>query len=215
MPDPENSVVERKRHDWREFAAVLLLSVTAIVTAWAGFQSSKWRGEMSISFSEASSARIEAARQDGTANRKLTVQVTLFTQWLDAYQGGDQELSTFLQTRFPEPLRTAFPVWLASEPLKNPDAAPTPFDQPDFVVAEQTAAQDADARADAKFDEALVYNDRGDEYTVLTVGLATVLFFAAMSGRMHQRRTQWVLLALAGVGFLVCTGLLLSFPKLI
>ena len=99
--------------------------------------------------------------------------------------------------------------------LKNPDAAPTPFDQPDFVVPELIAAQDADARADAKFEDALVYNHRGDEYTVLTVGLAAVLFFAAMSGRMHQRRTQWVMLALAGVGFCVCTGLLLSFPKLV
>ena len=109
-------MVDRKRTDWREFAAVLLLSITAIVTAWTGFQASKWRGQMSVSFSQASSARIEAARQDGLANRKLTVQVTLFTQWLDSYQGGDEELSTFLQARFPEPLRTAFPVWLASEP---------------------------------------------------------------------------------------------------
>lgn len=215
MPEPENSVVERKRRDWREFVAVLLLSVTAIVTAWTGLQSAKWRGEMSISFSQASSARLEAGRQDGTANQKLTVQVTLFTQWLDAYQNGDEKLCTFLQARFPEPLKAAFPVWLASEPLKNPNAAPTPFSQPDFVIPESTAAKAADAKADAKFDQALIYNDRADEYPVLTVGLATVLFFAAMSGRMHHRRTQWALLALAGVGFLLCTGLLISFPKLV
>ena len=56
---------EHPRHppvDWLELVAVLLLSITAIMTAWAGFQSSKWGGAMSISFAQASTARIEAAR---------------------------------------------------------------------------------------------------------------------------------------------------------
>ena len=69
--------------------AVLLLSVTAILAAWTGFQASKWGGAMSISFAEASSARIQAARLDGDANRRQTIQVQLFTQWLQAYQDDD------------------------------------------------------------------------------------------------------------------------------
>ena len=72
--------------DWRELVTVVLLSVTAVLTAWSGFQASKWSGAMSISFSQASTARIEAARLEGVSNRKQTVQVSLFTQWLEAYR---------------------------------------------------------------------------------------------------------------------------------
>src|SRR4051795_8227857 len=94
---------ERPAVDWLDLAAVLLLSVTAIMTAWTGFQSSKWGGAMSISFAQASTARIEAARLEGVANRKQTIQVSLFTQWLQAYQADDTTLTTFLEQRFPEP----------------------------------------------------------------------------------------------------------------
>ena len=201
--------------DRRELITVVLLSVTAILTAWTGFQASKWGGAMSIAFSEASGARIEASREDATADRKQTIQVQLFTQWLQAYQAGDDQLTGFLAERFPEPLRTAFPVWIASQPLVNPDAAPTPFDLPEYVIPEVTAAQAADERADARFDDALVYNQRGDNYTVLTIGFAAVLFFGAMSGRLAGQRAQWAMLGLGLAGFAVCAGVLLSFPKLI
>jgi hypothetical protein len=201
--------------DWRELMAVLLLAVTAIVTAWTGFQASKWGGAMSISFSQASSARIEAARLEGVANRKQTIQVSLFTQWLQAYQAQDDQLTNFLSARFPEPLASTFPAWLDTRPLKNPDAPATPFEMPGYVIPELTGSQQADDRADAKFAEALRNNQRGDNYTVLTVAFATVLFFGALSGRMRSARAQWAFLALGFVGFLAAGSLLIFYPKLI
>ena len=47
----------------RETIVIIVLSITAVLTAWCGFESSKWHGEMSIAFSEAFSVRIEAASQ--------------------------------------------------------------------------------------------------------------------------------------------------------
>ena len=204
-----------RQADWREIIAVVLLSVTAVLTAWTGFQSSKWSGAMSISFSEASSSRIKAARLDSDANRKLTVQVSLFTQWLQAYQTDDQELAEFLQDRFPEPLATAFPVWIEQKPLKNPDAAKSPFDLPEYAIPETEQSAAADAVADEKFALALEYNQRGDNYTVLTIGFAVVLFFAALASRMRGPRAQWALLALGGAGFIVLAAVLSTFPKLV
>ncbi len=201
--------------EWRELVAVLLLSVTAIMTAWTGFQASKWGGAMSIAFSEASSSRIAASRAEALGRSKLTVQVSLFTTWLQAYQDGDTELADFLQARFPEPLATTFPTWLDTRPLQNPDAPSTPFEMAEYVIPEQVSAEEADARADERFATALENNQRGDDYTVLTVGFATVLFFAAISGRMRSLRAQWALLGLGCVGFLVLSGMLLSFPKLV
>ena len=211
--DPD--AAEERRAGWRELAAVILLSVTAILTAWTGFQASKWGGAMSIAFSQASSARIEASRAEGVANRKETVQIGLFTQWLQAYQAGDDDLTSFLEARFPEPLATAFPAWLDSKPLVDPNAAATPFELPEYAIPELDLARAADDRADEKFAEALRNNQRGDNYTVLTIGFATVLFFGALSGRMRSARAQWLLLGLGAVGFVLCGVLLLSFPKLV
>jgi hypothetical protein len=189
--------------------------VTAIVTAWTGFQASKWNGAMSISFSQASTARIEAARLEGVANRKQTIQVSLFTQWLQASQDDDEQLADFLADQIPEPLASTFPAWLDTKPLKNPEAPPTPFEMPEFVIPELTAAHLADDRADAKFPEALRNNQRGDNYTVLTVAFAAVLFFGALSTRMRSDRAQRAFLALGYVGFLAAASFLIFFPKLI
>jgi hypothetical protein len=215
VSDSKVIVPKDARPDWREMIAVVLLTVTAIVTAWTGFQASKWSGAMSISFSQASTARIEAARLEGVANRKQIIQVSLFTQWLQAHQAGDGQLTDFLESRFPEPLASTFPMWIESQPLKNADAPATPFEMPAYVIPELVASRQVDDRADAKFAEALRNNQRGDNYTVLTVAFATVLFFGALSGRMHSPRAQWALLVLGSVVFLTAASLLLFYPKLI
>jgi hypothetical protein len=201
--------------DWRELVTVVLLSVTAVLTAWTGFQASKWSGAMSISFSQASTARIEAARLEGVANRKQTVQVSLFTQWLEAYQADDEQLTDFLSARFPEPLASTFPAWIETQPLKNPDAPATPFEMPGYVIPELDAARQADDRADNKFAEALRNNQRGDNYTVLTVAFAATLFFGAVSGRMRSVGAQWALLLAGCLAFVAAASLLIFFPKLI
>lgn len=194
-----------------EFIAVVILSITTVLTAWSGFQSSKWGGEMSIAFSEASSARIEAARQQGTANERVATQVGLWTQWVNARGAENEALADFLEGRFPEPLATAQQDWLATDPLTDADAS-TPFDMPSYVLPEQTASAEADARADQRFADALVNNQRSDNYTLLTVLFAAVLFFTAMSQRMHKPRSQWLLLGLAIVVGLTGVGLGISFP---
>jgi hypothetical protein len=134
---------------------------------------------------------------------------------LQAYQADDSTLTDFLQERFPEPLASAFPVWIAQQPLKNPEAAPTPFELAEYAVPELQESAEADARADAKYREALRNNQRGDNYTILTIAFATVLFFTAMATRMRRRRTQWVLLAIAAVGFVTTSAFLATFPKLV
>ena len=211
----EGAKIRLPSEEWRELITVVLLSVTAIVTAWTGFQASKWSGSMSISFSQASSARIEASRLNADANRRTVVQVQLFSDWLQAYQDQDQQLAEFLEQRFPEPLATAFPAWIETQPLKNSTAPASPFDMEEYDIPELEGAEAADARADSKFAMALRDNQRGDNYTALTIAFATVLFFAALSGRMRRRRDQWILLVIGIVEFLVLAVVLISFPKLI
>jgi hypothetical protein len=213
--EKSSSVIPDTSAGWRELIAVILLSVTAIATAWSGFQSSKWGGEMSISFSKASTARIEASRADGNANRQLTIQVQLYTQWIEAYAADDMVLADYLSARFPEPLASAWAAWIALEPQQNPDAPASPFEMPQYVQPDAVASQEADARADALFQQALNNNQRGDNYTLLAVVFATVLFFAAVSGRVKRNLSAWFLLGVGLVLFATATVILVSYPKII
>ncbi|MGY1779707.1 hypothetical protein [Geodermatophilus sp. SYSU D01036] len=197
-----------------EFVAVVVLSITTLLTAWSAFQASQWGGETSIAFSRASADRIEAARAAALANARLTNQIGLWTQWVVAQGSGEPELADFLVARFPEPLATAHGDWLAAGGAAA-GAPGSPFEMPSYALPEQQVAADLDAQASEAFDTALTDDQPGDDYTVLTVLFAAVLFFAAMSARVRAARSQWVLLGTAVALGLVGVCLLAAFPKLL
>ncbi|MBL0885132.1 hypothetical protein [Myceligenerans indicum] len=207
---------EGARRGWPlETIAVILLAVTAVLTAWSGFESSKWGGEMSIAFSRASTQRIEASRYAASADAIRAVDLQVFGLWLQARAGGDAELEAFAQERFTDHFTPAFEEWIASRPLQNPDAADSPFALDSYQPPGRVEAEAADARADDYFAQALVNNQRGDNYTLLTVLFALVLFFGAIVTRFSSPRRSWAVLIGASGLFLIGVGFLISFPKIV
>ena len=197
-----------------ELVGVILLSATTILTAWSAFQSSKWGGEMSIAFSEASSSRVESSRLDGAGNVRISNHIGLWTQWATAVGEGNAEVADFLVERFPEPLATAHQDWLAAGGVA-PGAPASPFDMPSYVVPEKVEAETWDERAGDRFAAALQNNQRSDNYTILTVLFAAVLFFTAMSSRVRSLGSEQALLAVALVLGAAGVLFLVSFPKLV
>lgn len=194
----------------RETIALILLAVTAILTAWCGFEASKWGGEMTIAFSQASSARIEAARQQGIANNARQADLTVYAVYVQARATNDARLATYVENRFSNEFNVAFDAWVAAGmPTKSP------FAMPAYVPPGTNEADAADQRADSLFASALVNNQRGDNYTLLTVLAALVLFFAAVAGRLNNTRTQWAAVAIAGVLFVVAALIAATFPVVI
>jgi hypothetical protein len=205
----------REQAGWRDWVIVVLLSLTTVLAAWSAFQSSKWSGKMSIAFSQASAARIEASRLDGDANRVASIQVSLFSQWVRAYSEEDARETDYLERTFPEPLATAFQAWVAADPEANPEVPRTPFGMPEYVIPQEAEAIAADERAEALFADALTFNQRGDNYTLLAVLFAAVLFFTSVANRARKSAVRAVFLGLAIVLFAVATVFLVSFPKLV
>ncbi|MGY1668745.1 hypothetical protein [Geodermatophilus sp. SYSU D00696] len=203
-----------RRRSMLEFVAVVVLSTTTILTAWSAFQASKWGGAMSIAFSQASSSRIEAARLDEAGDVRISNHIGLWTQWAAAVGAGEVPVADFLVERFPEPLATAHRDWLAAGGAAE-GAPGSPFEMASYVLPEKVEAGAADARADERFDTALANNQRSDNYTILTVLFAAVLFFTAMSARVRSLASQYVLLGSAVALGVVGVALLVSFPKLV
>jgi hypothetical protein len=191
----------------RETVVLIVLSITAVVTAWCGFQSSQWDGEMSIAFTEASSARIEAARQAGVANAARQADLSIWGVYLQARAEGNTALARYVEQRFTDHFRVAYHAWIAhGEPTQGP------FKMKEYVPPGTTESAAADQSADSRFADALKFNQRGDNYTILTVLFALVLFFAAASTRLGSPRTQRIFLGVAMVFLITGTVILATFP---
>lgn len=214
-PDGDEQGSAQSPSDWVGLLSIVLLSITAIVTAWTGFQASKWGGAMSISFTQAGAARLEASDLTAEADRWRSLQVNSFSEWLVAESEGDQERMDIISSRFQEPLKSAFPAWLATKPFKNPDATPSPFQMPQYRTELSDQAAATSVKADALFAEGLENNQRGDNYTILAVMGAVVLFFTAMSTRVKDKLLQWILLGTALAIFAGIVTLLLFYPVLV
>ena len=191
----------------RETVVLIVLSITAVLTAWCGFESSQWGGEMSIAFSDASSARIQAARQAGVANSARQADLTIWGVYVQARAQGDGALARYVEQRFTDHFRVAYRAWIAQgEPTDGP------FKMKEYIPPGTTEAAAADQRADSRFADALVFNQRGDNYTLLTVLFALVLFFAAASTRLGSERAQRLMLAVAIVFLISGIVVLATFP---
>lgn len=196
--------------------SAVLLSVTVILTAWSGFQSSKWGGAMSIAFSQASSARIQANRAAGEATGARQVDLSIYALWVQMKAAGNEAAAKYVRDRFTDRFRVAFDDWVALGGIRDPEQGPkSPFALPTYVAPGASEQVELDARADAKFEEALRNNQRGDNYTILSVLFAVVLFSSAMATRFANPRLQYGMLTFASAAFVGGVVFLLSFPKLV
>jgi hypothetical protein len=187
-------------HDVREWLTLVLLGLAAIATAWATFQAAHWRSEQALAGNRATTARVQATHEADVANREIVIDVTTFSQWVDAYGTGDTELADFYFLRFRPEFRPAVEAWVATKPLKNPKAPLTPFAMPQYTSAAQQQADALEAKAGAETRTAQSYVTRADDYSLAVVLFATSLFVAGVSSRLRGR-PRTVLLGMGWVLF--------------
>ena len=178
-----------------ECASAVVISLATVLTAWASYQSALWGGDEERFYFEASARQIRSAELRGRALREQNIHGALFVQWAQAYAERKKELATFLYERFPPPLRRAADAWLATRPLEHRDAPKSPFDMPEYVVAEVSEAQRSDALAREGYQSARTADAIGDAYTQLTVVFAMVLFFGGIAGKFQWDALNWAAVA--------------------
>ena len=189
--------------DRTELVATVLLSVAAVATAWSGYQATRWNGEQTKASSRTNAIRIEAARAQGLAEAQKQVDVATFIQWIDAYAHDETELTEFYETRFRAEFKPAFAAWLATKPLRNPDAPPTPFVMPQYKVAAEEEAARLDAEAEVSAAMVRRNIQRASNYVLGVVLFSVSLFFAGTSTRLGDVRLRRIAL---GVGCTMFVG---------
>lgn len=218
-----------------ELVATLVLALSTLLTAWAGFQVARWRTIDSDRTTEASATRTESARASTQAGQENVADVVMFTQWLNAvaedptalvgalgedgdaghlaYRPDPGSLTSFYHQRMRDELRVALDAWLATDPLGDPEAPATPFDVPEYQLATMARAEELTAEAERLAAEGDVAGRQADDYVLLTVLFASALFFAGVSTKLRARPASVTMLSLSCA---VVTGagvLLLVMPK--
>ena len=201
------------RHERRvELFVTILLAVATVATAWSGYQSARWSGVQTINFSKANASRVESTQRSNLAGQQTQIDVTTFVAWVDAYAAGDRRLRNFYFARFRPEFKPAVTAWLASRPLKNRDAAPTPFALPQYQLAATREAAALLRTADAATAEAKVDNQRSDNYVLAVVLFAASLFFAGISTKLERLRFRSAIVVLGYALFLGTLVWVATFP---
>ncbi len=179
-----------------EVLATVLLGLAALATAWSSYQATRWQGEQAKAASQTNALRVDAARAQGLAEADKEIDLTTFTQWVDAYAQDDAELASFYRERFRREFKPAVEAWIASRPLKNPDAPLSPFAMPNYRLAATADARRLDAAAQAS--AATVERDiqRASNYVLGVVLFAVALFFAGMTTKLKSHRLRLVVLSI-------------------
>lgn len=185
-----------------EVAATVLLSLAAVATAWSGYQATRWNGEQAKASGRTNAIRVEAARAQGLSEAQTQVDVATFVQWVDAYALEQTELADFYFKRFRAELRPAVDAWIATRPLKNPEAPLTPFAMPQYKLAAAAEAERLDA--EAELSSATVHRNiqRASNYILGVVLFSVSLFFAGMSTKLSDIRLRAITVALGCIVFL-------------
>ncbi len=199
-------------HRHLELLATILLAMAAVATAWSSYQSARWSGVQAIDFSNANAARVESTAASDRAGQETQVDVLTFTQWVNAYAQNDQRLVRFYFQRFRSEFKPAMRAWIATRPLKNPAAPPTPFAMPQYKLAKADEAKSLTAVADSAGAAARQSNQRSDNYVLAVVLFAAALFFAGISTKLRGPAHRTALLALGYVLFLGTLIWVITFP---
>jgi hypothetical protein len=193
---------------WDALAAIVL-ALAAVLSAWAAYQSTRWSGEQANAYAESSALRAAAGQHGTAASRQIQIDVSTFLGWSEAMTAGDRAQADFVRERFRPELTPAFEAWLATAPSPGELPPGTPFTMPQYVLAEQGTADDLNAQADARLADAQEFNQVADDFVLVAVVFASVLFVAGIASRFRQPRIRGGLSLLAAGLF--AAGVVLEF----
>lgn len=189
-----------------ELFAVVLLSLTTLLTAWSGYQAARWSGEQSQLYAKASATRIRAQQQSTIAGQLKIDDLLYFNGWLDAKRSGNARLATVYRRRFRPEFVPAFDAWRAQRVI------PGPLYMPQYKLAADHRARVLDGEADRHFADGTNAKANDDHYILSTVFFAAVLFFAGISLRLEWRPLRLVVLGFAAAMLLGGGAFVASLP---
>ncbi len=198
---------------WRmELAATLLLGLAAVGAGWAAYQAALWGSNQTFSLDRANRIRRQATILQEKAYLLRVIDVGMFTTYAQAVSQNNEVLAKFLLDRFRPPMKVAVNAWLATRPLKNPDAPPSPFAMKEYRLPEEEEVRRLEQQAHQAVAEAQVQNRTSDNYVLMTVFFAIVSLFSGLSTKFWTPGIRAAIVVMAAAVFVGATVALVFMP---
>jgi hypothetical protein len=197
--------------DWIELAATVLLSLATIVAAWSAYQSARWSGIQSVNFGAAAAERVEAAQIHSAYTAQVQLDMLSWLTYLEQRQLGSDEGAQFIRDRMRDEFAPALDAWLASGSDDDVPAG-TPFELPEYTLKTKRTVDALNAEADKLSAKAAEANQVGDNYVLVAVIMATVLFFAGVGTKLWGRTSRLIMLGMGIALYVGGTWFMLSLP---
>ncbi|CAN5815700.1 hypothetical protein BH23CHL8_BH23CHL8_03060 [soil metagenome] len=221
-PRAADEVAHERDEDARRHAsarldvvAAVILALATILTTWSAYQSTRWSGIQSDLDSEASAMRLVAAQATSLFAAGVQIDVAMWLTWLDHATAGDEAGAAHVEARFREEFEPAFKAW---QGLDGGDVIPpdTPFDLEEYVLEDEATVLALNDQAEEVTAQARRANRTSDDFVLVTVIMAGVLFFAGVGTKFGSPGVRIGMLVMAGLlfaaGLLSTIGLHLRGP---
>ncbi len=195
-----------------ETVTAVVLSVAGLMASWASHQGAMWNGMQSVHFGRANFERGAASRARFQGDMVRAVQIDLFSDWIEAKSRGNEALAAFYRTRMPANFHDQFEAWLATRPMEDPKAPPTPFAMDGYQPPGFDEAERAETEAETQFSLGEAASRTAYAYNRAGVVLATAMFFGGIGQVFRQTSVRFTLAAVSIVTWLIGLQLLLSIP---
>jgi len=195
-----------------EIIGAVLLSIVIISTAWCAYQSTLWSGIMTFTLGEVNANTQKYVMSTIQQSQYSTVDAITFIEYVKALNNNDEKLAQFFFERFREDFKPAVEAWLKTNPLENPDAPPTPFLMPEYKKTFSEDAEKFATQSAMKLEEATQANKNSDNYILLTVIYASVLFLSGVLSKFSGFKVRTSLLTVGMIIYVIATVGLFSLP---
>jgi hypothetical protein len=195
-----------------EALAVILLSLATIGSAWCSYQASAWGTQASKLSMQSLSRGRDASAYRIKANQLFMLDVHVFGEYAKAHDAGNELLAQFYVRKFRPELKHAFESWLKTKPLENPAAPADPFDEDLYQPRLLAEAVSKEVESERLWDESNKAARTGHAYILVSVLLATALFFAGTAPQFETYKARRVVLGLGLVVLLTAATTFLRLP---
>jgi hypothetical protein len=197
-----------------QIGEAVLLALVTITAAWAGYSAARWGTVSRVDIAQSSTERNLASRDDLTALSLRNFDASTFNAWFIAFTLNSPQKEAIAERRFRPEFRIAFNAWMATDPLRNPNAPPGPTYMPQYKLPAQAQANALDNAADAKFNAGNQAGLTGDNYVRITVFLAAVLFLVGIGSSFKLNSVRYALITFGSVLLIISIVLILQQPGL-
>jgi len=194
-----------------EALAVILLSLATIGTAWCSRQAFVWSTESTqLSIQSVARGR-DASDFRVKANQVFTLDIFLFSQYLNAHNASNEPFADFYSRQFSPELKQAYEVQTRSS--KVPNGPIDPFTKDVYQRPLLSQADTLESESARMWYESLGAAKTGQHYALISVLLATALFFSGTAPQFEMRRKRCIVLTLGLAALLIAFGMFITVPR--